>query len=102
MTIRLKKKIDSETLHLPELRQIIGKTVDITVEEESAEKHVAQESEPARPPTLADLKRRQGTKPAASLEELMGTFSEEDFEGFDEWLAENRRRPWRAEPLDRD
>jgi hypothetical protein len=32
----------------------------------------------------------------------MGNFSEEDFEGFDEWLAENRRRPWRAEPLDLD
>jgi hypothetical protein len=41
MTIRLKKKIDSEMVHLPELRQMIGKTVDMTVEEESAEKHVA-------------------------------------------------------------
>jgi hypothetical protein len=30
--IRIRKTIDSETLHLPELREFIGQTVDITVE----------------------------------------------------------------------
>ena len=34
MAIRIRKRIDSETLHLPELRHLIGKVVDITVEEE--------------------------------------------------------------------
>ena len=31
--IRICKTIDSETLHLPELKPLIGKTVEITVEE---------------------------------------------------------------------
>jgi hypothetical protein len=29
--IRIRKKIESETLHLPELKPLIGKTVEITV-----------------------------------------------------------------------
>jgi hypothetical protein len=33
--IRVRKKIDSETVHLPELRRLIGKTVEITVREAS-------------------------------------------------------------------
>jgi hypothetical protein len=32
-TIRIRKKLESETLHLPELRSLIGKNVDITVSE---------------------------------------------------------------------
>jgi len=32
--IRIRKRIDSETLHLPELRVLIGKTVEIVVLEE--------------------------------------------------------------------
>jgi hypothetical protein len=32
-TIRIRKIIDSETLHLPELRPLIGRTVEITVED---------------------------------------------------------------------
>ncbi|MGH7202334.1 MAG: hypothetical protein ACREJB_17145 [Planctomycetaceae bacterium] len=35
--IRIRKRIDSETLHLPELRPLIGKTVEIVVREESTE-----------------------------------------------------------------
>lgn len=31
--IRIRKKLDSETLELPELKLLIGKTVDITIEE---------------------------------------------------------------------
>jgi hypothetical protein len=33
IAIRIQKRIDSETLHLPELRPLIGKTVDIEVRE---------------------------------------------------------------------
>ena len=33
-TIRIRKKLDSETLHLPELRPLIGRTVEIIVEEQ--------------------------------------------------------------------
>ena len=35
--IRIHKQIDSETLHLPELKAMIGKKVEIIVLEESAE-----------------------------------------------------------------
>ena len=33
--IRVRKTIDSETLHLPELRPLIGRAVDITIEEQA-------------------------------------------------------------------
>jgi hypothetical protein len=36
MTIRIRRTLDSETLHLPELRPLLGKRVEITVEEEPA------------------------------------------------------------------
>jgi hypothetical protein len=35
-TVIIHKKIESETLHLPELKPLIGKTVEITVREEPA------------------------------------------------------------------
>ncbi len=35
-TIRVHRKLESETLHLPELRPLIGKTVEITVVERPA------------------------------------------------------------------
>lgn len=35
--IRIRRKIESETLHLPELRNLIGKTVEIIVLEELPE-----------------------------------------------------------------
>jgi hypothetical protein len=33
--IRIRKKLDSDTLHLPELKSLLGKTVEIIVLEES-------------------------------------------------------------------
>ena len=35
-TVRLRRKLESETLHLPELKPLIGKTVQIIVVEEPA------------------------------------------------------------------
>jgi hypothetical protein len=35
--VRVHRKIDSETLHLPELKPLIGRTVEITVEEKLPE-----------------------------------------------------------------
>lgn len=35
-SIRIRKTIDSDTLHLPELSRFIGHTVDIVIEERSA------------------------------------------------------------------
>ena len=34
-TIRIRKTIDSETLHLPELKPLLGRTVEITISESS-------------------------------------------------------------------
>ena len=36
-TIRVRRTLDSDTLHLPELRPLIGRTVDIVVEEAAAD-----------------------------------------------------------------
>jgi hypothetical protein len=33
--VRIRRKLDSETLYLPELKPLIGKTVEITVTEET-------------------------------------------------------------------
>ena len=33
--IRIRRKLDSDTLHLPELKPLIGKTVEIVVQEEA-------------------------------------------------------------------
>ncbi len=35
-TIRIQRTLDSETLHLPELRPLLGKTVEIIVQEQQA------------------------------------------------------------------
>lgn len=34
-TIHIRRKIDSETLHLPELRPLLGRIVDITIVDDS-------------------------------------------------------------------
>jgi hypothetical protein len=33
--VRIRRKLDSETLHIPELRPLIGKTVEILIQEET-------------------------------------------------------------------
>jgi len=47
--LRIHHKLDSETLHLPELKPLIGRTVEITVKE--------------KPPTCVELSRQQHPKP---------------------------------------
>ena len=42
--IRIRKRIDSETLHLPELKPFLGKTVEIVVQEEVAIKEAQLET----------------------------------------------------------
>jgi hypothetical protein len=44
--IRIRKKLDSETLNLPELRSFIGQTVEIIV--------LGEESAPGHPPGTGD------------------------------------------------
>jgi hypothetical protein len=35
--VRIRRKLDSDTLHLPELKPLIGRTVEITIEEQPPE-----------------------------------------------------------------
>ena len=39
--VRLRRELDSETLHIPELKSFLGKTVDIIIQEEPALQVVA-------------------------------------------------------------
>lgn len=57
--IHVRRRLDSETLHLPELRPLIGKTVEIIVREEGA-------AEPAGPyDAFFDLAGRETVDPEA-------------------------------------
>ena len=59
--IRIRKRIDSETLHLPELRDMVGKTVEIIVLEEAAggppfkDPGCFDNLKPRKPPSPEDL-----------------------------------------------
>jgi hypothetical protein len=48
--VKLRRKLDSETLYLPELKQFIGRTVEITVEEHLPEVREEFYAEAARLP----------------------------------------------------
>jgi len=43
--VRLKRRLDSDTLHLPELRDLIGEDVEIVVTTASDDDHVALKDE---------------------------------------------------------
>ncbi len=88
-TIRIRKHLDSDTLHLPELRAMIGQDVEITVVEQS---DLTQESGRQfwQSHSLDELAVEYGYS-VRSFEDLRGTFSAEDFKGFDEFLEEIRQ-----------
>ena len=88
-TIRVRRKLDSETLHLPELRPLLGKEVEIIVHEEGAAPTPGAD-EFWNPPSLEELARRQGVKHPARGP--YATWTEDDFEGLEDALND-----WRAE-----
>ena len=53
--IHIHAKIDSETLHLPELKPLIGKTVEITVTEVVPATRDCTQAQPAAPFNRQDL-----------------------------------------------
>ncbi len=83
-TLNLRQRIDSETLTLPALRPFIGRDVRITVVAEGDDLEAAA-AEFWTPPSLAELARRQGVGPATE-QSHRGSFSAEDFDGFDAFL----------------
>lgn len=95
--IRVRKKIDSDTLHIPELRSMIGRDVEIIVLEEqsAATPSALDQVDPQafwKGKTLDELAVEQGVGPLDTLKSPVASqFTAEDFEGFDETLEEWRR-----------
>lgn len=95
--IRFRKKIDSDTLHIPELRSMIGRDVEIIVLEDqpAATPSPLDRVDPQafwRGKTLDELAAEQGVRPLDTLKSPASSqFTAEDFEGFDEALEEWRR-----------
>ena len=92
--IRVLRHLDSDTLHLPELRPLIGRDVEIIVRDRT-DALAAGSEEFWSPPTLEALARRQGVTRPPAFEKLTGEGWTEAFEGFDEAVETWRNEPWR-------
>jgi hypothetical protein len=90
--IRIRRKIDSETLHIPELRPMIGHEVEIIVLEDRPSS-VDQVDPQAfwKGKTVDELAKEQGVGVYSFNDPNRIVFTEEDFEGFDEQLEEWRK-----------
>jgi hypothetical protein len=92
--IRIRQRLESETIHLPDVAPLIGREVEIIVRATSAPSDGADRTRiPAVPQnlTLAALAAAQGVQPVERFEDVLGPGEGADFEGFDEWLEEQRR-----------
>ena len=90
--IRIRKTIDSETIHIPELRPMIGHEVEIIVLEDRPSS-VDQVDPQAfwKGKTVDELAKEQGVGIYSFNDPNRIVFTEEDFEGFDEQLEEWRK-----------
>ena len=87
--IRIRKHLDSDTLHLPELRGMIGHDVEITVVEQSElTREAGRKFWQTR--SLDELAAEQGYV-SRTFDELKGPFSTEEFEGFDKYVEDIRQ-----------
>jgi hypothetical protein len=73
--IRIRKRIDSETLHLPELNPLLGKTVEVIVLDETS----APQSPLRDPGCFASLPARKPPTPE-ELDALRPYLTKEQFE----------------------
>jgi hypothetical protein len=95
--IRVRTKIDSDTLHIPELRSMIGKDVEIIVldDQPAAASSVLDSVDPQafwKGKSLDELAAEQGVRPLDTLKSPVSSqFTADDFEGFEEALEEWRR-----------
>ncbi len=92
--IRIRRKINSETIHIPELRGMIGRDVEIIVLEDRPSSLDGIDPQAFwKGKTVDELAMEQGVEPLTSLESPVSSqFTAEDFEGFDEALEQ-----WRNE-----
>jgi hypothetical protein len=89
--IRIAKHLDSDTLHLPELRPLIGRDVEIIVRDAT----VPAVDEWRNGPSIEEIIRRQGVKPISSIADLAVPELRDAFEGFDE-----AREQWRLQDIE--
>ena len=90
--IRIRAHVDSETLHLPELKALIGKDVEIIVIEETTVGANAGKEAP-RKKTLAEIAAEQGKKPITDVRSTLGAWPEEERnDGFEEDLRALRKQ----------
>jgi hypothetical protein len=92
--IRVKRKIDSDTLHIPELRSMIGRDVEIIVLEDQPTSSAIGQVDPQafwKGKTVDELAKEQGVGPLKTLvSPVASQFTPEDWEGFDEALEAER------------
>jgi hypothetical protein len=89
--IRIRQKIESETLHLPQVRPMIGHDVEIIIVDRA---QVAGASN-GDSPSLDEVAAAQGNRPVRRLEELLGGWPEDQRD--DDF--EQAREQWRAESI---
>jgi hypothetical protein len=82
--IRIKKHIDSDTIHLPELRPLIGRDVEIVVQDVTP-----REDSFWKNPSLEELAAEQGIQGPTGRPKAR--WSESEFEGFDEAVQRWRK-----------
>src|SRR4051812_15015835 len=101
MTLRVRRKIDSDTLHIPELASMIGHEVEIIVVDEQAPSDAEPPARSSvddvdpqafwRGKSVEELANEQGVGPYRVDDPDRYVFTAEDFEGFDEWLEQERK-----------
>ena len=85
--IRVRTRIDSDTLHLPQLRSLVGHTVEIIVVDQDA---IGDGGAFWNAQTVDDLAKQQGVVGPTPLDQLYGDWSDEEFEGLEQAV-----RDWR-------
>lgn len=90
--IKVRRKIDGETLHIPELNSLIGQEVEVIVRTTSPQR--VEQIDPQefwKGKTIDELAAEQGVGPYRSDDPNRVVFTAEDFEGFDEALEQWRK-----------
>ena len=89
--IRVKTHLDSETVHLPQLKPLIGRDVEIIVMEDNSKAGVTESGSKSRK-TLEQLAAEQGKKPITDLSVLLGGWPIDELnDGFEEDLRARRK-----------
>lgn len=93
--VRIVKRLESDTPHLPELRPLIGKQVEIIVLDQSTDSPESDEFWQNR--SIEEIAAAQGHPGPVKFEDLLGGWPKEEIDdGFEEALEE-----WRTPESDK-